>query len=94
MLFEWAQVNPERFEYRSLDDQKACVAEVLKRCGMYYEAVVFKKGQRSSRLLLHRGDSVGKAMEVVVFYFNRQTPHHSTAPELPYNQRAQDNRQS
>jgi hypothetical protein len=67
--FEWVQVNAERLEYRRTDDLKTCVAEVFKRCNAYYEAVAFKAGQRSSRLLLHRGDSPARAMEAVVTYF-------------------------
>lgn len=89
MSFEWSQLNPERFEYRSVDDRKACVAEVLQRCGTYYEAVVFQEGQRSRRLLLHRGDSVGKAMDAVVLYFSRQTlPQLTRTPDIQRTQAA------
>lgn len=69
MLFKLVQVSPKRLEYRIGDDQKTCVAEGTKRCGSYYEAVVFRKGQRSNRLLLHRGDSETAAVEAVVHYF-------------------------
>ena len=75
MSFQWVQVNPDRLEYRKSEDHLICVAEVAKRCGYYFEAVVLK---RSSRMLLHRGNSESAAIEAVVGYFRNTTASEST----------------
>ena len=69
MAFQWIQVNSDRLEYHRTDEQKTCVGEVLKRPNASYEAIAFRKGQRSNRLLLHRGGSASQAMDAVVEYF-------------------------
>lgn len=73
MRFQWVQVSAERLEYQDSDQPKRSVAEV-KRCRSYYEAVVFKQGQRSNRLLLYRGDSVTVAIETVAQYLRGAAP--------------------
>lgn len=82
MPYHWVEINLERLEYRTSNPTNTCVAEVFKRFGKQYEAVAFKKGQRSTRLLLHRGDSATQAMAAVVKYFHSASTAQDAAQEL------------